>query len=268
MITKVNDKWIFLLVYPFIAVLTVHIGNDNSFQELLSLPSYYTDLLFALICTYTAGWYFRWLFFKLDRRFNWDTQLRQRLIFQFIYGLMIPIMAIISVEMIYLEFLLGLAVSQSSIFYLELPLIAIFCIIINLIYLMLYHRQHYFATTGNIKKQSSYKNNFVVHAGIKSINIPENDVSYFIIQEKSTFVTTCGGRQYLYDDTLEQIRKDISPMKFFQLNRQIIAHRRSIVSYERTDTRKLSIELTPKVVKPVFVSKTKTSEFLHWLNQK
>ena len=257
----------FLYVYPVIAILAVHIGNDNSFLELLNLPSYYSDLLFAFVFTYCTGLYFQWLFIKLEQKFDWDSELRKRLIYQGAFGILIPIIVIIAFEIIYLELLLGIKVSQSSVFYLELPLVTIFCIVINLIYLILYHRQHYFVTADNLKKPASYKNSFIVHSGMKSINIPDNDISYFMIREKSTFVMTSNGRQYLYDNTLEKIRKDISPFKFFQLNRQIIANRTSIVSYKRTDTRKLIVELTPETVKPVFVSKIKTSEFLHWLNQ-
>lgn len=277
MTVKVNDRWVFLLLYPVIAFLSIHIGNDNTLPELLRLPSYYTDLIFAFVFTFAAGWYIRWISYRLERKFNWDTQLRQRLAYQITYGCLVPVVAIVAFEMIYLEFLLGLPISQSPIFYLELPLITVFCVLINLIYLMLYHRKHYFTATTDLIGQSKqgvhglatpYKNNFVVHAGVKSINIPEAEVSYFMVQQKSTFVFTTDGRQYLYGASLGEIGKEVSPDGFFQLNRQIVAHRRSIVSCQRTDTRKLKIELYPEANVPVFVSKIKTPEFMRWLRQK
>jgi hypothetical protein len=36
--SRVNDGWIFWFVYPIIALLSVHIGNDNTFKELLHIP--------------------------------------------------------------------------------------------------------------------------------------------------------------------------------------------------------------------------------------
>ncbi|SMO91298.1 hypothetical protein SAMN06265379_11438 [Saccharicrinis carchari] len=60
--TGVNDRWMFIWVYPVLALLAVHIGNDNTFDQLLHIPSYYSDIAFALTCVYLTGWYFRVLF--------------------------------------------------------------------------------------------------------------------------------------------------------------------------------------------------------------
>ena len=52
----VNDKWIFLFIYPSVAILMVHVGNDNSFGELLKIPA--TIRIFCLplyALTHSAG---------------------------------------------------------------------------------------------------------------------------------------------------------------------------------------------------------------------
>ena len=44
---KIRDKWLFLFVYPILALLAVHFGNDNALLKLMGMPSYYTDILFC-----------------------------------------------------------------------------------------------------------------------------------------------------------------------------------------------------------------------------
>jgi hypothetical protein len=51
----VNDKWMFWGLYPAIALLAVHIGNANTFAQLLKIPSYYTDVLFSLMAYGIGG---------------------------------------------------------------------------------------------------------------------------------------------------------------------------------------------------------------------
>ncbi|QSE97842.1 LytR/AlgR family response regulator transcription factor [Fulvivirga lutea] len=269
---RINDGWIFYFVHPLIAILVVHIGNDNSFYDLIQIPSYYTDLLFAFACTYSLGFYFKWLFYKLDGWYNWGEEMRLRIITQATLGLLAPVVVIIGLEFLYLKSLPNVLIESSSIFYLELPLVAIFCVLLNLIYSILYYRLHSIETTRELKNKlekhandRNGKSNFLVHYGSKSLNISLNEIAYFIVLDKMTYLITHNGKQYLYNSTLEQVSEAMSPHNFFQINRQLVARKESIVSYKKTDTRKLKISLNPPVPTPVFVSKTKAPQFITWL---
>jgi hypothetical protein len=265
----INDKWIFLFIYPSVAILMVHVGNDNSFSELLKIPSYYTDLLLAFVCTYALGGYYRWLFQRLNVRYDWDIQLRQRLIHQMVSGVILPVFVILSIEIFYVSVILHIPVRDSSILYLELPLMGIFCILINLIYLVLDFKNQPVEYTklnaGNTPAHQDNKTSFMVHSGNKTMIIPVSEVAYFIVLRKTNFLTTTDNKEYLYNDSLESLRKELSPNDFFPLNRQFLASRQSIVSYAQTDTRKLSIQLSPAPDVPVFVSKKKASQFINWV---
>ncbi|MBT32122.1 MAG: hypothetical protein CMO01_20880 [Thalassobius sp.] len=272
--SKVNDKWMFVFLYPLIAVLVVHTGNDNSFQKLLTIPSYYSDLLLAFLCTYAVGFYYRQLYRKLHQKFGWNTSFKKTWRYQLTWALLVPISTIIIIEIIYLVFLLNIPVSQSSVFYLELPLVSLFCILINLLYLALYFRKHNQELHQQITqkdkislgKEESFKNNFVVNSGIKTVNLPVEEVAYFKVINKTTFLFTRDGDQYLFDKNLETLKDIVNPNQFFQLNRQVIANRESIISFERTDTRKLKVDLQPHSNDSVYVSKVKSTQFLEWLN--
>ncbi|WP_367389446.1 LytTR family transcriptional regulator DNA-binding domain-containing protein [Lewinella sp. LCG006] len=266
--TVIDDKWIFLFVYPLFVIFVCHVGNDNTLSQLLRLPSYYTDIVLAIICTYTAGIYWKKLFAKLDKRFDWYSNLKQRLIYQLILGFVLPILVIIGIEVVYL-FLIDIKLSESAIFYLDLPMIAVLSLLINICYLFLYNRAHLMTlrNTNELPSSSSFQENFVVKLGTVILKIPIDEVAYFIIQEKITFLVTIEGKKYIYDFTLEQIMKKISPKEFFQLNRQVIARKNSIVKCKQTETRRLEITLTPNLPEPLFVAKTKSTKLLTWLNK-
>ena len=118
----------------------------------------------------------------------------------------------------------------------------------------------------SLGKEESFKNNFVVNSGIKTVNLPVEEVAYFKVINKTTFLFTRDGDQYLFDKNLETLKDIVNPNQFFQLNRQVIANRESIISFERTDTRKLKVDLQPHSNDSVYVSKVKSTQFLEWLN--
>jgi hypothetical protein len=268
--TKINDRWMYIVVYPIMAFLAVHIGNDNTFRQLVRIPSYYTDLLLAFGCTFGIGFYFRRLFRTIDQKFDWTHSLRQRIRRHLILGILLPAAVIIGIEAVYL-LLINIDLKNSSVFYLELPVVILFCLLINLIYIFLYHRAYTesfvaLAETRNNLTKPAGKENFVVHSGTTKLNVPIDDIAYFAVLEKHTFLITRGGKQYLYDTTIDELNKQVAQPEFFRLNRQFIARRNSISLYRQTDTRRLIVDLIPPPEKPVYVSKTKALKFYNWLN--
>ncbi len=267
--SPVNDKWIFVLLYPVMAISIVHIGNDNSLSKLLTIPSYYSDLLLAFGCTFSVGLYFKWFFNRINQKFDWGNQFKQRLFHQAIWGIAIPTVFIICIELIYLS-LIHVDLNESSIFYLELPLVALFCALINLIYFILYYRKHNLdiLTTLDDTRSKVDKDYFIAKSGAQAVKIPKSKISYFIVQGKVTFLATTEGKKYVYDFPLKELASSVSPNDFFQLNRQILANRNSILKYHQTPTRRLEIELSPASNQKVFLAKTKASEFAEWLAHK
>lgn len=270
---KVNDKWFFIAVYPVMAFLAVHIGNENSMHALFRMPSYYSDLLLALICTFGIGIYYRALFRQIEKKFAWDSRVRERITFQLVFGIALPIVVLLSVESVYLVYLLEIPLAASSILYLELPLVTIFCVVINLLYTLLYFWKYNTQLASQVeqielRKPLASKENFVVHAGNKALNIPIEEIAHFSVREKSTFLITREGKQFLYGSSLSELINELPSKSFFQLNRQVIASRNSVMLYEQTDTRKLKIVLEPVLDNAVFVSKMRSADFVKWMNEK
>lgn len=255
--------------YPLFAVLVVHIGNDNSFSHLLTLPSYYSDLLIALLCSYGVGLYLKKLYIALDRRFDWYSRFSQRLKYQFFLGWLVPVVFVMLVEIVYLS-IIGIPLGDSSIFYLELPVVGLMALLINFSYLFLYHQAHIAALKR--KEQAgidkNYSTHFAVKIGLTTRNIPLEEVAYFLIEDKVTFLVSTKNKKYIYDFSLDQIRQEVPPDEFFHLNRQAIASRKSIVACKKTETRRLAITLDPPLSTPLYVAKTKATALLAWLSDR
>ncbi|MGB3183932.1 MAG: LytTR family transcriptional regulator DNA-binding domain-containing protein [Cyclobacteriaceae bacterium] len=265
----VHDRWLFMFVYPIMGVSFVHIGNDNSFGKLITIPSYYSDIILALAVTYLVGFYIRWISRRMEARFDWETQPRPRLVYQFIYGLLIPTLFAMSVELIYLS-LLGIPVGESSIFYLELPVAVGFLILINLIYFILYSRLHTSALKTALVEQAKERSTpqekyLIATQGKQKIRVPDSSIAYFMVRDKLTFLVTADNRRLLYDKPMKEVMDMLPEKQYYRLNRQLIASRSSIVRFTPTKTRRLQIELSPPADEEVFLAKVKATDFITWL---
>lgn len=262
-------SWI-LLLCPLLALASVHIGNDNTPGELIRMPTYYSDLALALICTFGVVLYLRRLYIYINRVYGWHASSRNRFFWQSLGGVVLPTIVVIALEVFYL-LVIGIGLKDSSVLYLELPLVFVFCILINLIYTMLYHRSSLLelqqsdeGAEPEVKLQAGLRN-YAVQSGAMVLNIPADRVAYFIVLEKQTFLVTIEGKRYLYPTPVSRLEEMLPVKDFFRLNRQVIATRSCIRQYENTDTRRLTIELDPSPGVPVHVAKARAAAFGRWL---
>lgn len=267
---KVNDRWIFIYVYPILAIAILHIGNDNTFLELLKIPSYYTDIILSLSVIYIVGFYIRRVQQQLENKLDWDKQLNTRINFQLLLGLLIPAVFAVTVEILYLK-IINIPIANSSIFYLELPVITIFLLIINLIYFILYYRLHAMAIHSDlqslvIKKNETPPEFIIAKQGNQMVQIPLDAIAYFFSKDKLTFLVTEENRHLLYDKTMKEVVEILPQDYFYRLNRQLIVKNSSIKKFSRTDTRRLKIELSPPLNEDIFMAKAKIPTFITWLN--
>ncbi len=265
-----NDRWLFYYVYPVIAVAIVHIGNENSLSQLLRIPSYYSDLVLALALTFGMGYYYH-RYYRLHPLLLEPASGR---IGHLVNLLVLPIALVIGIELLYVVLLLGIPFRELSVFYLELPLVLLFSVLINVIYTGLIFQQRAAATEVLLGKErgrdeyDAFPGGFVVHAGARSFRVPVEEIAFFEVVEKTTFLVTAAGRRHLLDQPLREVQVATDPRQFFGLNRQVVAHRRSIAGYARTGTRKLTVDLHPAPDATPTVSKVKAGAFLRWLEEK
>lgn len=260
----VDKKATYLGFLVLIALGAVHIGNENSIGELLRIPSYYSDLLLALSCSIGLGFYIKKLNTWLNQKMDGTKELKKRILYQSVFGIVAPSTVICGIEILYLH-ILNIKIGESSILYLELPLILLLTLLINLAFLVLDQIPYSSASNPKaIKNKPAFKKHFIVQFGQKFINVPSGEVAYFKIENRLVFLVTANNKCYLYNSTFKELLQDLPPDDYFQLNRQVIAKRESILESTHTATRRLQIQLQPSLEQEAFVSKIRAGQFMEW----
>lgn len=115
------------------------------------------------------------------------------------------------------------------------------------------------------REDRQYKPRFLVRQGDKLISVETAAIAYFYTRNGVVHLVTQAGRNYLMDQTLEEIAAQLDPNVFHRANRQYIVQFPAIVSTERYFKSKLIVELNPPSDEPVIISAEKAAEFKKWL---
>jgi DNA-binding LytR/AlgR family response regulator len=120
-----------------------------------------------------------------------------------------------------------------------------------------------------IKKQSSYKSNFLIPAkGDKLIPLNADDVVFFYIDLGNVKAVTAEGRSYYMDNTLDELSEMLNPSLFFRANRQYIISRKSIKDIDLWFNSRLSVNLKVTTPEKILISKARIAEFKSWFAER
>lgn len=113
--------------------------------------------------------------------------------------------------------------------------------------------------------EEDYKTRLLSKVGDKLISVEVENVVYFQTRHGVVHVFTSQGRNYLLDQTLDELIKSLDPKTFFRANRQFILQFKSIEAVHRYHKGKLIVELRMQPDQEVIVSAERASEFKKWL---
>ncbi len=263
-----KDKLLWLAGYPVIALSFIFIANDNSFDTLIHIPSFYSDILFAFIVTFLAGIYIKNLVKKLDKSNPWEAGFKKRTALQFLQGILIPLIAVIGLELFYLE-MIDISVSFYSIMNFELPLAFLFLVLANAFYLLQYlfllHKtQPFIEPSKALEITSGPVSHIAVMKGFTEELVDISACALISTSNKLTWLHTFNGDRFRLQGTLEDWQKKLSQNNFYRINRQYLAGQGSITKVEITDTRTLKLTFAVDGNETVFVSKQNAASFRQW----
>lgn len=112
----------------------------------------------------------------------------------------------------------------------------------------------------------NFKDRFTVKIGqhLKMINISEIDCFYS--ENKATYINTDEKRNYLIDNTLEQLEEQLDPAIFFRVNRKFIINIEAIKDIISYTNSRLQIKLNHFSELDIIVSREKVKGFKNWLD--
>jgi two-component system LytT family response regulator len=112
-----------------------------------------------------------------------------------------------------------------------------------------------------------YKNRFVVKVGLHIRSIPVDNIDYFYICEKSTFICTGEGKSYAVDYYLDRIEQLVDPRLFFRINRKFIISINAVKDIIAYSNSRLRIVLNNAPEEEAIVSREKVKDFKIWLDR-
>ena len=115
--------------------------------------------------------------------------------------------------------------------------------------------------------EKSYKERFLTKSRDRYHFILSDEIAYFYSEDSVTFLVTNSGRTRIYDATLSQLKEELNPKHFYQINRKWIVHLKSIKTINTYFNNRLILQLEPKSDDEVVVSREKVKGFKEWLDE-
>lgn len=118
----------------------------------------------------------------------------------------------------------------------------------------------------NAVTDKEYKKRFIVKAGDKIVIIPVEDIAYCYSEDKSTYAVSRNGVRRLLDYSLDTVQEMLDPHLFFRISRSYIVSINAIENISKYLGTRLKLQLVPRSDDEVVVSRSRTSDFLSWLD--
>jgi DNA-binding LytR/AlgR family response regulator len=113
----------------------------------------------------------------------------------------------------------------------------------------------------------SFKNIFLLKVGARLKTAPVTDMAYIFSENKMTYIVMKNGEKLIYDGSLERMKEQLDPKRFFQANRKLLVTvdcLKDILIYSNS---RLKLILEPNFEEEVFVSRDRVKTFKNWLDR-
>jgi DNA-binding LytR/AlgR family response regulator len=126
-----------------------------------------------------------------------------------------------------------------------------------------------FAQFMKLMEQKTHKKteSILVRTGDKIIPLSLESIAFFYVEERYTFAFTLDQKRHIVSQTLEQLEDlcNSNDTPYYRTNRQFLVNRKAIKDVSQYFNRKLLVNLPFSFAERITINKTKTTDFLHWL---
>ncbi len=110
-----------------------------------------------------------------------------------------------------------------------------------------------------------YKKRFTIKMGQQLKMIAIEEVECFYSENKGTYLHTLDNRDYLLDNTLEQLETELDPKDFYRISRKFIIPMKAIKEIQLHSNSRLKIVLPTYKDDEVIVARERVNDFKEWL---
>lgn len=115
---------------------------------------------------------------------------------------------------------------------------------------------------------NEYKQRFMVRLNDKILPVPVSEIAYFISEDKVTWMYVGNGTKYILDQSLDILSSQLDPGGFFRVSRSCIIASSAIKSIIKLQGGRLKINPRPENSSEILVSRSRSDDFLNWLEGK
>ncbi len=113
---------------------------------------------------------------------------------------------------------------------------------------------------------TTYKSRFVIRSGEHIRTVAVEDILYFFSRNKGTWCCIGDNRNYMLDQTLEQVQGLVNPADFFRINRQYLVRLDAIEDIISYSNSRLRLVVRSCDDNKIVVSRDRVNEFKDWLD--
>ena len=110
-----------------------------------------------------------------------------------------------------------------------------------------------------------YKQRYLLRYNDKIVMVETANIAYFYSEDGCTYLMTLAGDKYLMDNSLDTISKELNPANFFRISRSCIVSDKAVGNVAKRLGNRIKLTLKPASDIDSFVSRSKTADFLNWL---
>lgn len=110
-----------------------------------------------------------------------------------------------------------------------------------------------------------FRQRFMVRLNDKILPVPVSDIAYFISEDKLTWLYTFGESRYIMDQSLDILYSQLDPSRFFRISRNCIISSSAVKSIIKLQGGRLKINPRPEIPAEILVSRSRSEDFLNWM---
>ena len=111
----------------------------------------------------------------------------------------------------------------------------------------------------------NYKKRFTIKMGQQLKMVTIDEVECFYSENKGTYLHTFDNRDYLLDNTLEQLETELDPKDFYRVSRKFIVPMKGIKEIQIYSNSRLKVILPTYKDDEVIVARERVNVFKEWL---
>ena len=115
--------------------------------------------------------------------------------------------------------------------------------------------------------QQSYREHFLLSHRDRLVPVSADEFAWFEIRNEVVRGMTTDLRQFIMDESLQELEEQLNPQQFYRANRQVIINRDAIKYIEPYFNGRLLVTLTHPPEEDIIISKARAGEFKLWMDR-